>query len=70
MARDKGITVEVKEGVCVCTFPLLKLDSAPISRSGKSKIVGGTMGFVEVKGVPGYPSLKLSAMFFVPLPHV
>jgi len=48
----------------------MKLDSAPMSRSGKSKLVGGTGGFLKVEGVPGYPGLKLSAMLIVPLPRV
>ena len=70
MAQNEGITVEVKQGVCICTLPLMKLDSAPMSRSGKSKLVGGTGGFLTVEGVPGYPGLKLSAMLIVPLPRV
>jgi len=48
----------------------MKLDSAPMSRSGKSKLVGGTGGFLTVEGVPGYPGLKLNVMLFVPLPRV
>ena len=70
MPENERITVEVKQGVCVCSLPLLKLDSAPISHSGKSKLVGGTGGFLKVEGVPGYPGLKLSATLIVPLPRV
>lgn len=74
MAKDKStksvstneVTLEVRDGRLIASFPLIKPSLAPTSKSEKSRIVGGTGGYVKVEGVDGFDGLRINAMLITP----
>ncbi len=60
--------IKVKDGSIIITIPFKEADikAAPITESGKSKMLASTKGYMQVEGAPAGVKLGLNLISAIP----